>query len=305
MEIEIIQDFCAEFDYPNAICEALQNAYARIAANGEATNLLKQNRQLLWDDQFGEMGEELIRLDKIAEITELHPYTIYLLFYVLCAPEAKRRYQDQGISPDIYRSSMLALKWKMQKTCRIYGIPGTGWAMWFRPFFQLRRFGIGRLEFELSPSEADYQKGNNRVRRGDTVINVHIPASGPLNYDAVLESYRRAADFFRASFPNGVVTFQCHSWLLYPPVLEMVPQGNLWTFSRDYEIVDVQDVSPEDDRWRVFHVPNTVPVEAYPEDTTLQRRLKAWLLEGHTMGAGLGMFFYTSGAVAAHDNGEI
>ena len=83
MGIAIIQDFCAEFDYPNVVCEALQNAYAQTAANAEATSLLQENMQLLWKDQFGEMGEELIRLDKIAEIiftTDINKFFSIFIF---------------------------------------------------------------------------------------------------------------------------------------------------------------------------------------------------------------------------------
>lgn len=296
MAIEVIQTFCEEYDYPPQVCEALLHAYKLVAADEKATALLKQNEQMLWQDQFSKIGDDLIRLDKIAEMVGEHPYIIHLLFFVLCAPKTKQLYIQRGIPLDIYRSSMLAVKWKMQKTYPLYGVWGSGWAAWFRPFFQLRRFGIGRLEFELFPSMMDYQKGDVLICKGDPVINVHIPAAGPLNHDAVVESYQKAAAFFTGAFPSGVIPFQCNSWLLYPPVSEMVPKGNLWAFSSDYEIIAVEDESKEDDRWRVFHVPETVPVELYPERTSLQRRLKAWLLEGHTMGSGVGMFLMTSDA---------
>lgn len=301
--METIKAFCREYDYPQEVCAALLQACQTISADENASALLERNRQLLWQEQFTGIGDDLVLLNQIAEMTGIHPYTIHLLFYVLCAEETKQRYIQRGISLDIYRSSMLAMKWKMQKTHKLYGVWGSGWAAWFRPFFLLQRFGIGRLEFELSPSLVDYSNGGHSVRKGDTVVNVHIPAAGALNHSLVLESYHQAAQFFRENFLDGVVPFQCGSWLLYPPVLAMVPQGNLWAFSQDYDIVLTEDVSPEDDRWRVFHVPESVPVEAYPEETTLQRRLKRWLLEGNAMGSGLGMFFYDSDGVVSHAHG--
>lgn len=304
MAVEEILSFCREYDYPDAVRDALLQAYQAVTADETAEALLKRNAQMLWQDQFAEIGDDLILLDKIAEIVGIHPYTIHLLFYVLCAKKTKQLYIQRNLPLDTYRSSMLAVKWKMQKTHKMYGVWGSGWAAWFRPFFQLRRFGIGRLEFELSASLADYKSGAYDVHKGDAVINVHIPAAGPLEHGAVLQSYQMAAQFFREAFPSGVIPFQCTTWLLYPPVLEMVPLGNLWTFSRDYEIVAVEDASEEDDRWRVFHVPESVPVEVYPEETTLQRRLKTWLLEGNSMGSGLGMFFYTSDVDAAHMQGQ-
>lgn len=293
MKKETITTFCREYDYPQEVCDALLDACQVICTNEKAAALLEQNQQMLWREQFTAVGDDLALLDQAAELTDIHPYTVHLLFYVLCAEQTKQLYLERGISPEIYRTSMLALKWKMQKTYKMYGVRGSAWAAWFRPFFLLHRFGIGRLEFELSPALADYQTRDHAVKKGDTVVNVHIPAAGPLTHDAVVSSYQQAARFFEAHFPNGVVPFQCGSWLLYPPVLDMVPQGNLWAFSRDYDIIAVEKYPSEDDRWRVFLVPETVPVEDYPEETTLQRKLKAWLLEGHTMGIGVGMFFLT------------
>ena len=291
MKNKTITTFCREYDYPQEVCAALLNAWQVIQTNEEAIVLLEQNRRMLWQEAFTEIGEDLVALDQIAELTDLHPYTVHLLFYVLCAEQTKQMYVERGISLDIYRTSMLAMKWKMQKTHKMYGVWGSAWAAWFRPFFLLHRFGIGRLEFELAPSQADYRNGDYSIKKGDPVVNIHIPAAGPLDHDAVVDSYHQAAQFFSTNFPNGVVPFQCSCWLLYPPILEMIPRGNLWAFSQDYEIVSVKDTTLEDDRWRVFFVPETVPVEDYPEDTTLQRKLKAWLLEGHTMGSGLGIFF--------------
>lgn len=294
---ETLRAFCREFDYPGEAEFCLLDACARILSVPEAKGLLEENMRLLWAEAFVETGSDMARLDKIAALTGVHPYTVYQVFFMLCAPHTKELYGQRGIDLAIYHDSMLDMKWKMLKTHRIYGIWGTRWGFWFRQFFLLQRFCLGRLEFELISSLVDYENG---IKKGDPVLNVHIPASGSLNHEMVLDSYRRAAEFYRDAFPDGVVPFQCQSWLLYPRTCALFPAGNLRAFQADFEIVTAGLVPQEDDRWRIFYVPETVPVEMYPEETTLQRNLKAWLLAGNQMGQGIGMFLWKDGAILPH-----
>lgn len=40
----------------------------------------------------------------------------------------------------------------------------------------MTRFGLGRFQFEKTDFDADYyEKCGNTLKRGDTVINFHIP----------------------------------------------------------------------------------------------------------------------------------
>lgn len=297
---EALQAFCREFDYPPEAEVCFLEAYARIRACPEAAALLEENMRLLWAEAFQKTGEDMVRLDRIAAQTELHPYTVYQMFFMLCAPHTRELYVERGLDLVIYHDSMLDLKWKMRKTRRIYGVWGVKWGYWYRRFFLLQRFCLGRLQFELVPSLVDYENGGYAVRKGAPILNVHIPASGPLDHDLVLASYRQAAAFYRADFPEGVFPFQCESWLLYPRTCALFPEGNLRAFQADFEVVTAGIVPHEDDRWRVFHAPETVPMEQYPEDTALQRNLKAWLLAGNRMGQGIGMFFLKDGEILPH-----
>ena len=135
------------------------------------------------------------------------------------------------------------------------------------------------------------------LKQGDPVVNVHIPSFGKLLYPDVLDAYARAADFFQALFPDGHVWFHCETWMMYPPVHALIPKGNMTRFTADYEVVSAYIDPNEDDRFRVFPHPPEDPVEIYPENTPLQRDLKAWLLAGNTMGLGHGLMLWKNGAV--------
>ena len=296
-----VLNFCNTFDYPAAAAKALCAACDTIYGSPQAAALMEENLLLLQQNAFRRYAEELERLDRVAEMTAIHPHTVHLLFYILCAPDARRQYEARGLSMDLWHNAMLDLKWKLAETKYVYGIWGVHCGDWFRPFFTLDRFALGRLQFELIPSLIDCDNGAYAVKRGEPVINVHIPSSGPLVYEEVLASYAQAASFFGAHFQGPAIPFQCETWLLYPRVNQLIPEGNMKQFTTDYD-VRMAGIDPrQDDRWRIFHVPNTTPITEYDERTRLQRRLKAWLLDGNTMGIGVGCFFYGDGRVLPHE----
>lgn len=294
---EKIAAFCEAFAYPKEAEETLLAAYDAISCLPEAAALLQENERLLWEDGFTELGEELVRLDRIAALTGVHRFTVHQIYFICCSFHTWELYQQRGLSGQIFLDSMRDIKCKMMKTHRLFGIWGTNWGIWFRDFFLLKRFGLGRLEFELIPSVVTYEDHGCPVKLGDPVVNIHVPAAGPLYRQAVLDSYEQAARFYADQFPDGVIPFQCESWLLYPRVAALFPAGNLRSFYEDFQIVTAGIMPDVDDRWRIFMVPETVPVADYPEDTTLQRNLKQWLLAGNTMGIGVGMFYYRDGRI--------
>ena len=298
---QLILELCNTFDYPADATETLCRACDTIYANRQAFLLMGENIRLLRENTFRKYAEELERLNQAAKLTGVHPYTVHLLFYILYAPIAQEQYLAQGVPLNLWHDSMLDLKWKLLETKQVYGIWGVHCGDWFRPFFTLDRFALGRLQFEVIPSLIDCENGAHTVKRGDPVINVHIPSSGPLLYEDVLDAYKQAVCFFEKKFTGPAIPFQCETWLLYPRVNRLLPEGNMKRFTADYD-VRMAGIDPrQDDRWRVFHVPNTTPIVEYEEQTNLQRRLKAWLLEGNVMGIGVGCFFCENGRVLPHE----
>ena len=89
--------------------------------------------------------------------------------------------------------------------------------------------------------------------------------------------------------------------MMYPLVHALIPKGNMTRFVADYEIVSAYIDPEQDDRFRVFPHPPEDPVEIYPENTPLQRNLKAWLLAGNTMGIGHGLMLWRNGRIVPHD----
>lgn len=262
---------------------------------------MDENIYQLRQNAFKDTYEELARLDQIAELTGIHPYTVHLLFYIFFAPITRERYRMNGLSLNLWHDAMLDLKWKLFETKQVYDIWGVHCGGWFRPFFTLERFALGRLQFEIMPSLIECENGPYKVNVGDPVINLHIPSSGPLIYEDVLAAYKQAACFFGKHFSEDAIPFQCETWLLYPRVNNLLPNGNMKRFTDDFD-VRMAGIDPrQDDRWRVFHVPNSTPITEYEERTSLQRNLKSWLMEGNNMGIGVGCFFFENDRVLPHE----
>lgn len=239
-------------------------------------------------------------LDALAEQARLHPFTVHQLFLIFCAGETEKRYREAGLSETLYWDSMKDLKYKMEETYRVYGIWGTYCGPWLAGFLLQKRFCLGRLQFEILPSEFRYELAGHTLKPHDPVVNVHIPSFGRLAYADVLDAYGRAATFFGHLFPDGAIWFHCETWMLDPEVNALLPEGNMKRFSADFDIVHAFVDPNQDDRYRVFDLPKSVPVAEYPETNTLQRRLKAWLLEGNTMGVGFGLFLWKDGEIVPH-----
>ena len=226
----------------------------------------------------------LAQMDGFAPVCGESPYTMRMLPYICMLDAAHHRYDEAGIGEDVYTGSFADLLWKTRECRRVYGIWGTFAAPWFYRFFELKCFALGRLQFEFTAFSAD-----GPLVRGERVINVHIPSSGPLNHADCEESYDRAAGFF--GFRGGdTVPFVCDSWMLHPLCAGLDEGSGIRRFAADYTLLRVIDDPDRSDVWRIFDVPWSGDASALPENTSLQRLFRRQLLSGGTIGRGYGLY---------------
>lgn len=227
----------------------------------------------------------------------IHPFTADLILLLSCIPEAKLRYAQAGIPENIYWDSMKDIRFKMEETHTVYDIWGVYCGPWLAMLLQQKCICLGRLQFEPLHSHCGCVIGEHTLQKGDLLLNVHIPSFGKLLYEDVLDAYRQAAQFFQDKFPNRLIWIQAETWILYPPVMQLLPEGNLRTWAKDYQVVLACIDPKQDDRYRIFQKPSSTPVQEYPEKNPLQRQLKAWLLEGNQMGIGFGYLLMKDGSL--------
>src|SRR5262249_14834788 len=74
------------------------------------------------------------------------------------------------------------------------------------------------------------------LKRGDPILEMHIPRSGPLDLDLCRRSMEEALAFFPRHFPDRpFVAFSLWSWILDPQLQAMLPDtSNLVRFQREF-----------------------------------------------------------------------
>ena len=122
---------------------------------------------------------------------------------------------------------------------------------------------------------------------GDLALSLHIPGvGGPLSAPAVDASLAAAKTFFREHLPDEHhAVLVCHSWLLDPQLLDVLPEGsNLAAFQRRFTVGGERDGAQEgDDSVRRFVFGDlTTPVAGLPTDSSRRRAVvRHWTRGGH------------------------
>ena len=132
---------------------------------------------------------------------------------------------------------------------------------------------------------AVYELGRLHHQRGDTVIGLHVPDSGPLTSAAVDASLGQARAFFPRHFPGERYTgFSCGSWLLDPQLLDYLPGDcNIARFQRRFELEPYEEPEGLDcdvEVLRFVFRTLTTPLDQLTRRTQLQRAIVDHLKAG-------------------------
>ncbi len=284
---DYLDSFFRRFGYPASARESLGSLAAMTAGEPLLETYLTEYRRT------GEIdyGRLLDDMETLAEKHGVSPYETQFLAFVLLSEPLLGRYREAGIPEEIWVDSMTDLRCKLTECEKMYGVEGSFVACWFCRFFDMTRFALGRLQFETAEMPRDYVPGG--LKKGETVINVHIPSRGKLPHEAVLDSYRRAWEFYPQYRRNGLLPIICFSWLLYPRHAEFLPpSSNILAFANDYTILDWGESEEFDDAWRIYYRDAGRPPEELPTDTPLRAAYTAWLRKGGRSGVGSGILLF-------------
>ena len=210
-----------------------------------------------------------------------------LRFYLEWAVEVKAQYDALCIPETVFWDSMKDLAIWAEDYMEKHGVPGFVEWGWVAATMTMWVFRLGRLQFQSDRLEEDLVCGDRTYPAGTSVLNVHIPAGDPLDADAVRAAMDYAPRFFEIYFDSTFELFHCHSWLLSPQLKEILPEDSrILQFQNLYEVCQVDEERQAEER--VFGFLADDPT-AYPEDTSLQRKMKETLLAGKKYGMGLGV----------------
>lgn len=118
---------------------------------------------------------------------------------------------------------------------------------------------------------------------GDWVINLHIPAAGPLKRKDCIDSIRKIVKFceeYRPDYPFRAVV--CYSWVLDPVFAKLNPKSNLkdfQTLGHAFELPGIDETNEV--IWRVFGLKGQkCGIHAVPHETSMQRTVAKYLDDG-------------------------
>lgn len=126
----------------------------------------------------------------------------------------------------------------------------------------------------------------------DPVVALHIPADGKLTPEAVDESIAQIREFLKIYFPDyEYKAFTCTSWLINPELVNMMGEkSNISKFCRRFKPLTRKAAGTGVFQF-IFHKADPdVTLEELPENTGLERALKAYYLSGHFLHEMCGYF---------------
>ena len=287
-----VQNVMTRLNYPAEAQQAFLQALDLIAENNMATAWLKTMISHYERSEKCSFSQMLAEITALGNELGIHEYISQMLLFLCLAEKLRLRYVERGLDEKIYWASMEDLAYKLEECRLVHGKIGSFVAPWFRGFFDLTRFALGRLQFEIVTTKKDFTVDGTLLPAGSKAINMHIPRTGGrLDHEQVLESYRLAAEWFAEEFGDQPIVFTCSSWLLFPWNIEVLsPTSNLAAFYRDFEIVESGEYENYQEVWRLFDCLYTGDPAALPQDSSFRRAYVARMTEGKPLGWGRGFF---------------
>lgn len=291
-----LQNFLDRFPYPQEAKATLLQGLDQILSNADAAQLLlapieayKNGETVNFADALGQAGDA-------GKAAGVHEYTAKFLLFACLGEFLRLRYKEKGIDQSIWYDSMMDLIYKLNECHAVYGIWGSFVTFWFDRFFHMTRFALGRLQFETTAFYlTDSYSGHGcHWKHGEgELIGVHIPSGKRLAYEDVLDSYRRAYQFYNHLTVDGLLPIICESWLLYDGLEEFLPkESNILRFKQDFEILKNVALPAFEDCWRIFDMQYTGDPATLPRNTSLQRRYADWISSGGVPGSGYGILWF-------------
>lgn len=247
----------------------------------------QENRDwLLSDPATLEEGKRIADKVKTGElvITDMEPGLLPLAIIAHLTEFVLEKNGARGIPREVTIATLQDVNVWLDGYYEEEGVYAFGEYCWLRLHFTGDLFTLGRLQFRL-------EENAGLAPEGKMVIDTHIPRGGKLTEEECLKSFAMAEEFFDKYFPgHGAKYFYCHSWLLSKDLEAVCGEGsNVLNFSHMW---NYHACEPDYSAQAVRHVfgINSVRdgINEFPENTSLQRKVKAFLLDGNDINIGSG-----------------
>ncbi len=200
-------------------------------------------------------------------------YTLYLHLRAACL--AYESYRKRGIDDSVYAATMECFARFVKEHYASFGRFGFDRDFWTWRQLSLCLFRLGTLEYEFASA--------------DRTVFLHIPGNADISRSVCAESFSRFQEFRRNQFPE-CCEWPCkvESWLVAPALDSLLPENSrIRQFKSCFDIVEVNEDADDYKTW-IFGTQIEDMSEA-PENTSLQRTIKTWVLNGGKVGEAKGV----------------
>lgn len=282
------KDLMQKLDFPIDAQTELLLALEQLLKTPKFLKIVERYNSKSFD--FTEMLEDTKTLALKNNICE---FSAYMLLLLCMTPKLHKRYIQKGINDKIFYETMADLRYKLEECILVRGKIGTFVPQWYKGFFEMRIFALGRLQFEINHTWFECTVDGIDIPKGTKVLSVHIPRTNTrLEHSLVIDSYRQAAQFFKEEFDESII-FICNSWLLYPWNRTILKDGsNLAQFYDDFTIVSSGEYQNYSEVWRLFDCLYDGDPNNLPNDSSLRRAYIERIKSGLPIGHGTGVILY-------------
>lgn len=232
-----------------------------------------------WLDRLMDAEEAPAAYRELKELLPDTPDRWNMLYcHLECARRAYEGYQKRGIPDSIYIDTMRCFSRCLRECRQEQGRMFFDRAWWTYRQTSMALFRVGELEYEFSSHE------------GRPALALHIPSDADLSPHRVDASLTQAEVFFKTYFPDfACENYTCDSWLLSPALRPLLgPDSHIRSFQTRFRILRERPEDREFIQW-LFQRPQDTAPEALPAGTSLQKKVKALLLQGGAVGCALGI----------------
>lgn len=193
-----------------------------------------------YDEEFYKALDEI----DVPDYTRISAYDLdctdgkkNLLSLLYMCEELKRIYEEKGIDENYLLDNLKDISVWTDIYSDINGGLYLGELCWLVNHLTPNLFKIGRLQFKMAPCDRDVE--SKGIKKGDPIIEIHIPQRGPLDNNECKASIEAAKEFFKKYYPDyEYKCFTCDSWLLGSDVEEILsPDSNIGKFLGLFEII--------------------------------------------------------------------
>ena len=209
---EYVYNFLDEYHYPQTTKMEMLSIFDCIDES-MVYNIMHTYRSET-DFDFGALTSIV---DAIAKKINVSVYTVRLFTVVCLTKKMRETYDICGLPEYICKDTIKNILGESEKCKRIHGVEGVEKWNGYYATLLAKRFALGRLEFELSSFDnVYYEKNGDVLRKGDSIVRVHVPFTGKPLYQGECEAaYFYARTFFAQYFSNvfrqGRIAYQLNS----------------------------------------------------------------------------------------------